>query len=127
MKRRPHRRRRNRSHPRPDYDVEALALIACCKGTISLDGEALPLIHPLGLWLDITDFDRQVCAARLKVFIRPVAPSDLPDPDRIVRGDPAIVEAMKKDWSPDKYVLVREAAPGIRSRLGISVAFRERH
>jgi hypothetical protein len=77
-----------------------------------VDGEMLPLYEPLKQPERHEDFDRAMCQAGLKKFIRPEMPSDYP-----------IAEEAKKVLQADVVacVLVVQLAPGVRARRGINV------
>lgn len=97
-------RRRERPPAGPPMDLVALGRLARFVGLIDCDGEPIALIEPLSPIADQMDFDRRVCLAGLKSYIRPRAaddwPEGLPDP-----GPPR-----------QPHVIVREVTPGFRVR-----------
>lgn len=80
-------------------------------GSVWLDGEIVPLTRPRaehGVPHHM-DFDRRVCAAGVKRFVRPLLPSD-------EEARPPGVPGFDSDW-----ILVAECEPGVRERRGVSV------
>ncbi len=95
--------------------VRALSRISDFGGVALVDGVEVPIVLPLAEWDDPGEFDRAVCAAGLKTFLRPLTAADQPDPSRRIRGGPG-------DELPrfaGTHILVRELAPGIRTRTGV--------
>lgn len=87
-------------------DVGTLNRISEHLGTVNFSGELLPLCRPSGVWEDPTEFDREVCAAGVTKFLRPVLPGDFP-------AEVAAEIGTTGDW-----LLVTELSPGLRVRLG---------
>jgi hypothetical protein len=75
-------------------------------GEVQVRSGLVAILRPKGgAWPDeITEFDRQVCAAGLKVFIRAAASDEWP------------VEVLPPGYKPAAWVLVREIVPGERCR-----------
>jgi hypothetical protein len=119
------------------YDEERAAIVAELLGMERLDLDRLhelsylrefapvvgvvhAVIEPRVAYADHSDFDREVCLAGLKRFVRPIMPSDRRndlaiDPDSgewdTSGDDPAILGSAG--------VLVREVQPGFRIRKGL--------
>src|SRR4051812_19498776 len=95
-------------------DAYALTRIATPGGTSSGAYGRVPIVVPRGDVADHMQFDRAVCAAGLKKFLRPVTPSDQPDPARALRGG---------ETPPPQFlgshVLVEELSPGLRTRVPV--------
>jgi hypothetical protein len=106
-----------------ELDYGALAAISDLLGLVDLDGEPLPLVEPLRPYDDHTDFDRAVCKAGIKAFVRRTMESDQPghgtplDPLTHL-PDPTI--PIPEDRFPD-HVIVREACEGMRWKFGIQL------
>lgn len=85
----------------------------------------VPAIEPLADWqsaaFDHMDFDRQVCASGLKMFVRPTTISDQPDSERIRSGLTKQVEGLPNSAYKEKWIIVIELAPGVRNRLGVDL------
>jgi hypothetical protein len=113
-------------------DTDALELLCSFQGIIGVGGRPVPRLVP---HRDFTsgphaadeqmDFDRAVCEAGLKEFIRPTLPGDRTGPDSGWR--PAfdnMPEEMKErchkeindTFVPGGWVLVKEIRPGFRTR-----------
>jgi hypothetical protein len=97
-----------RSHGiNPDsLDGKALNQISELVDWVFIFGMSLPIVEPLRCVEDHMEFDRQICAAGLKRFVRRILPSDLP----------AIAPGVDDHVS---HVLVAEHTPGLRSRIGL--------
>jgi hypothetical protein len=82
------------------------------------DGEFLPYLIPRRAWRDHMDFDRAVCATGLKDYVRPIMPSDHPNPARARSSGPV------PQMPPGTNALrIRELARGIRTRLSCTISF----
>lgn len=89
------------SAPGPTCEVPALA---------DCPGASLPVVEPRGPIADHMAFDRAVCAAGLKLFIRPATAGDWPEADREI--DPALGRYT--------HVVVREMSEGVRVRSPVN-------
>jgi hypothetical protein len=89
--------------PFVDMDAKAVNAIAECGGFVR-DGEQLLIVlRPHDAMIDQMDFDRQICAAGLKSFIRPILIAENLGPGKPdLRGG---------------YMKVTEITPGVRTRL----------
>jgi hypothetical protein len=87
----------------PGLDTEIMERISRWGGDYLVDGARLPLVLPLADITDHSEFDRQVCGAGLKRFVRPFQASDHPV------------------GLPGAHILVQELAPGIRRRAGVRI------
>ncbi len=99
----------------------ALNAIAVQSGfTVFIDGESFPLIKPKADYqaadYHFMDFDREVCAAGMKAFVRPWMPSDEMKPEHQISWPPMPLFARQKS----DFVLVREITPGMRTRMGVN-------
>lgn len=125
-KRRPSSQRPERQPDPPALDVEALARIANYRGDsifggggpiAALDGypgdHRLPVVEPLEPIADQMDFDRRICGAGLKAFVRPRTAEDWPE---------SLPDAPGPRYA---HVVVRELSPGIRVKS--PVAFQPFH
>lgn len=105
-----------------NLDLSALANVCRCAGTVTgTCGHEVVLVHPLRDYDSHMEFDRAVCAAGLKTFIRASMESDYPGfgtavDIKTMKPDPSI--AIPKIELGD-FVLVSEASTGIRTRVGI--------
>ncbi len=102
-------------------DRKALDRIALCGAAVEMDGRLILTIRPKAdcstADFDQMEFDRTVCAAGLKRFIRPCMPSDQPDPTQQISGPPMAGNmGFEAGW-----VLVEEQSPGIRFRRGVDL------
>jgi hypothetical protein len=94
-------------------DTTAFLRIARPGGVANIEGERVPVVLPLEDLEDHTEFDRQICAAGLKRFLRPLAPSDQPDP--------AGVYGPEAPRFTGSHILVHELTEGVRGRAGIQL------
>jgi hypothetical protein len=101
-------------------DLDRLARLSHFVEYAPVLGVVHAVIEPWIAYADHADFDREICLAGLKRFVRPVMPSDrrhdlAVDPDsgawKPSGDDPAILEY--------ESVLVREVEPGFRMRKGL--------
>ncbi len=91
----------------PDLDYEGLEGLVADVKHVLVEYRPLLLIVPCPGHVQIffREFDRRVCQARLKTYIRPVHPKE-------------------KDLGSDcQYVLVTEVVPGVRDRTKIELTF----
>jgi hydrogenase/urease accessory protein HupE len=93
-------------------DLAALSRIAVLGGCVLVDGERLPLVRPLS-GRDHMAFDAAVCRAGLTAFVRPRMESDWP------------ASWAGHNAAGANAALVRQARPGVRVRLLLSVVFPE--
>ena len=88
------------------FDPDALSQIARCDGWTDVpncpDGWAAVVTPLRDDYDDVSDFDRQVEAAGLRAWVRPVLPGEWP-PSVLLEGMP-----------PPTHVLVRVLASGVR-------------
>jgi hypothetical protein len=121
------RRRRKKSRTIPWDRIGGTALNAVAlfrTAPVLIDGERLFVLMPKGDWrsgrFDHMEFDQAVCAAGLKAFVRPVMPSDQPNPLRRVSGPLIPLDDMriKAGW-----LRVTELSPGVRMREEVTIAW----
>jgi hypothetical protein len=101
------RRRRQMADLRRGVDVAALDALSECGGFVAAGGTLVPLLRPKDPGLDQMEFDRRVCAAGVKAFVRVRLADDFP---------PGVEP-------PGEYTLVRECAPGVRLRCDVAVCW----
>jgi hypothetical protein len=106
----------------PDrIDAVALNAVAFRATAVLIDGVRLAVLIPKSDWrgdrFDHMSFDRAVCAAGLKAFVRPVTPSDQPNPLHRVSG-PLIPLGTRftTDW-----LRVTKLASGVRLRQEVTI------
>lgn len=114
------RRKRNRyDHSRvsqpPYLDTDTLDEISNvgCETVFVPDFGDLPIVSPKDCvdesLFDPIDFDRRICKAGVKTFIRRVFCNDTPDDTpQEVRFD-------------TEWLIIKEFAPGIRTRIGVTL------
>jgi hypothetical protein len=102
------RRRKDGGRP-PGLDLETLNGIAEYGGTILVENRSVPLMRPLNQDVEQIEFDRTLCRAGLRQFVRAVMADEWPEVLEVPDGQ--------------DHVLVTEEAPGIRTRLSIAVLF----
>src|SRR4051812_8356565 len=100
------------SHPRPPHRItSAWPRSPGARATSRSTASVVPLGDPDELTDGHMEFDREVCAAGIKDFVRPMLFSDQPRPDFAISGE------LPPDFRLEStHVRVREAAPGIRMR-----------
>lgn len=97
-------------------DGVALEAISRLVGVIDSEAERILIISPTREWDDHSEFDQAICAAGLKVFIRPTMPSD--HPGHGVPLDPAVpIPAIDLG----DVIVVRELKKGLRVRQPITI------
>lgn len=78
---------------------------------LKIDDELIPILCPIANWTvsnwDFRQFDADVCRTGCTVFARPISPAD-----QVVPGAPPL---------DGDCVLVRQLAPGIRCRTGVTL------
>lgn len=98
----------------PEWDLKALNRISGLVGFHPVPGiaggEPLPFVEPLEDWddpdWDFMAFDRAICAAGVKAFIRWASPADQSPPGA-------------EGLFTSELLLVTEIAPGLRSRIDL--------
>jgi hypothetical protein len=86
------------------------------------DGEYLLYLVPRRPWRDHMEFDRAICEAGLKDFLRPVMASDYPNPAR--RRPPCLAGVPFPEIPARINTLrIREIAAGVRAREFLTVVF----
>jgi len=103
------------------YDVHALDEISSCEGTVTVEGRPVPVVLPradyTGDDFDYMEFDRAICEAGVREFVRPVSPGDQPNPSKQISGPPLPADCrLSCPW-----ILVRELHPGVRARLEMDI------
>jgi hypothetical protein len=101
------RRRRQMADLRRGVDVAALHAVSECGGFVDAGGRPVPLLRPKDPGIDQMEFDRRVCAAGVKAFVRVRLADDFP---------PGVEP-------PGGYTLVRECASGVRLRCDVAVCW----
>jgi hypothetical protein len=95
-----------RLRPRPpDLNQAAAERVARFLTTIFVEDVEAPLVEPVGAWVDHAGFDRTLCRAGVKRFVRKRRLDDWPEGLPMIGG----------------HVLVVELSPGIRSRKPLCV------
>jgi hypothetical protein len=100
--------------PTEDVDGQALDRISTFGGIMRVEDEDLPIVLPRAEGDDHAEFDRRVCAAGLKAFVRPAWESDRARIREL--ADHLDEPAMRTHPS---HVLIRELSPGVRTRLPV--------
>jgi hypothetical protein len=100
----------------PDYE----ALDACCRplALIRVGDVPVPVVEPLAPCEDNMDFDRAVCAAGVKRFVRRSMPSDAPGSGRPLDPTIPVPQVNPGDW-----LIVLEIQEGLRVKQTIRVAW----
>jgi hypothetical protein len=104
---------------RPDTpDFEALQ--ACCRyvGMVSVGRARVHVVEPLRPYEDNMDFDREVCKAGLKRFVRRPMESDYPG-----HGTPLNPEVPPPDVDWGEWLIVLEMSEGFRTKSGIRIGW----
>jgi hypothetical protein len=120
------RRIERHARDRPDEpDFAALEVCARCLGVIRVGGVPVFAVEPIGLCEDQMEFDKAVCAAGLRRFIRRPMESDYPG-----HGTPINPRTGESDPSipiPDidlgDWLIVLEAAKGLRFKRSLRIAW----
>jgi hypothetical protein len=105
------RRRRTLRERAAAWDTAALAVLCdALAGPVRVGGELLMALRPKGgEWpQDVTSWDRRVCAAGVRAFVRPSCPHPWPAGEGGLGG---------------RWTLVEEIRPGLRVRRGIEVCW----
>jgi hypothetical protein len=110
-----------------EYDRVGLAMISNLVDVArDLDGEWIPVIEPLRAYDDHMEFDRAICAAGVKRFMRRTMPSDQPG-----YGTPLNPQTMEPDptipvpdFQLDEFLVVWELSRDIRARRGVTITAR---
>jgi hypothetical protein len=104
-------------------DWRAICQISALMGVATIEGEKYPVVEPLRRYEDHAEFDRALCQAGVKAFVRRTMDSDQPGP-----GPPINPETGEPNPSippPNvrfpSHVLVQEAGEGIRLRSGVDL------
>lgn len=114
---------------KPLVDVKALDAVARPVGFATLHGLQWPFLEPLEEPEDHRTFDRIVCEAGIKAYIRPMFHSDKPGaiPGLDDDGHFSVwTTAAEPGTEPDEptfvgtHVLVREMKPNVRSRVAVT-------
>jgi hypothetical protein len=95
-------------------DWDALVAVSHLVGVLPIDGENLLVIRPKRSHAEHEDFDRVICRAGLKRFVRRPMDSDRPG-----HGTPIDPAMPVPDVDFGDYVVVEEVTRGVRLRLGI--------
>jgi hypothetical protein len=97
---------------------DGAALLACCRyvGMVGMGRVKVHVVEPLRPCDDHMDFDREVCKAGLKRFIRKRMESDGPEDSALIDPGIALFGVDLGEW-----VLVLEASEGLRFRSGIDI------
>lgn len=94
--------------PRPlEFDQVAAEKVARFLTTIFVGGVDAPLVEPVAAWVDHAGFDRALCLAGCRMFVRKRRHDDWPEGLGPVVGG---------------HVLVEEVIPGVRKRRPLMVA-----
>jgi hypothetical protein len=88
--------------PFAGVDAKAVDALALCGGFVRDADQLLVVLRPRDVLTDQMDFDREICAAGVKCFIRPIL--------------------LNENMGPEKqgatgYMKVTELTPGVRARL----------
>lgn len=103
-------------HPdRPNE--EALSRCACPLGKVRFGDIEVYVVGPLGTCDDNTEFDRAVCAAGLKRFVRRSM-----DSDRIGRSSSVPPEAAAFA-APGDWLIVMEVSPGVHCKGSVRIGW----
>ena len=104
-------------------DIDRLAQLTNLIGSIRVGEEVYPLIEPRGPVDDHMTFDRAVCSAGFKSFVRPFLESDLATGRATLGGRPISDEELAEinEEMRCPYILVHHVADGIRTRIGLQV------
>jgi hypothetical protein len=102
-------------------DIDALIAISRVEGVVAFDDGALLVIVPVGAHDDHSEFDRAICRAGVREFVRRTMPSDRPG-----IGIPLDPSVPVPDVDLGDFVVVREMTEGVRTRFPISVEWGER-
>jgi hypothetical protein len=110
--------RRRRQQPRPptppslrrgrEFDLDAAQRVSNFLAVIGVEGRPTPLVEPIAACADHADFDRELCAAGIKRFVRQRMESDWPS------------EVTDGQALPG-HLLVTEKTPGVRTRVPLVV------
>jgi hypothetical protein len=111
-------------HP-DEPNFAALEACARCLGVIRVGGVPVFAVEPIGPCEDQMEFDRAVCAAGLKRFIRRPMASDYPREGHAInprtgRRDPTIPVP---DVDLGDWLIVLELAEGVRCKPSIRIAW----
>lgn len=93
--------------PLDGVDIRALDAFSECGGFVRMGEELVVVVRPRGTCRNHMAFDRRVCAAGLRRFVRRVLPDDTP-------ADAPADCRFRTDW-----LLVTEAASGVRTRMEV--------
>jgi hypothetical protein len=97
-------------------DIGALRSVSGLAGGIAVGDEVLLFLVPTRDFDAHEDFDRVVCRAGIKRFVRATMESDHPAPGTLLDCGLAVF------GSPfGEYVVIRELSDGVRSRRGIEI------
>jgi hypothetical protein len=99
-----------------ELDIPALARISRLAGVVQSGGEILLVIEPARPFDDHMEFDRVICAAGVKAFVRRTMESDQPG-----SGTPLDPSVPVPDYRFPEHLVVREATPGMRHKSGIEL------
>ena len=104
-------------------DPDALIAVSRLEGILPIAGETLLIINPNQSCMDHMDFDRAICQAGIKQFVRRRLLSDRPGQGTAInprtgKPDPTI---SVPDVDFGTHVVVRELANGIRTRYSIGL------
>jgi hypothetical protein len=117
----------------PELDYDALNSVSRLIGYFPLDTDdvshpSVPYLRPIREFADHTEFDRIICGAGVKIFVRPAMASDRPG-----SGTPINPKTREPDPSisvPDipfgPEILVIQLKTGIRIRRSVSMKVMER-
>jgi hypothetical protein len=115
--------RRSRRGP----DKAALDRLAEWRPPVLIEGRRVLVCRPRACTIspdfDHSAFDRAICPAGVRQFIRPVTPSDQPDAELQLPGSPALPTGLRFETP---WVLVTEVAAGVRQRVGVTLYFAEK-
>lgn len=90
-----------------EWDLDQLRTLGTLVAAWRVNDVWHPVVEPLRAWDHHMDFDREICAAGVKSFIRPIMESDQPECLMPTLGDDV------------DYVLVYRIASDMRVRIGL--------